>query len=51
MQDDASFIEQRQQLTLPRLKHGGFFLHPARLPDLALPERVEALCPEAFRPL
>jgi len=35
-------------LTLPRVISGGFFLHPDRLPVLTLPERGEALCPEAL---
>src|SRR5579883_1345967 len=38
-------------LTLPAINERGFFLQPARLPVLALPERVEAVCPEALRTL
>ena len=36
-------------LTLPGLKARGFFLQPATLLVLALPERVAGVCPEAFR--
>ena len=36
-------------LTLPWLKHRGFFLHLARLPVFGFRKRVEAVCPETFR--
>jgi len=36
-------------LTLPWLKHRGFFLQPATLRALTLPERVAGVCPEALR--
>ena len=35
-------------LTLPWLKHRGFFLQPAHLLVARLGVRVEAVCPEAF---
>lgn len=39
-----------QKTDTPRRNGRGFFLHPVRLPVLALPERVEAHCPEALHP-
>ncbi len=39
----------RFELTLPWLKHRGFFLQPATLRALTLPERVAGVCPEALR--
>src|SRR6266704_2646135 len=41
-------MRKNRELTLTRLKDGGFFLHPARLLVARLGVRVEAVCPEAF---
>ena len=41
-------IPHHLELTLPWLKHRGFFLQPARLLVARLGVRGEAVCPEAF---